>query len=313
MVFDEGPSYDEPGQPYQRDYTVTWTELVSRTFTLWTRKLMQYIMIAGIPVIIYAVLEFLVLYTLMGSLASVYIGTISSDPLSLILSLFLFTGDLTIMAIVISLTLVSMIISSFIAGATYKFAFDNYGSPDGGNVRDSFSFAIERLVPLILMQLIVSGIILVTMLPGLIFTLSGIIAYDLVAMLLGFGVSMISMLIALYLLVRLSVAVVLVITEDNPVIDSLKRAFAMTSGQFWHIFSGQMLMGIAVLVLGMVLIVIALPLTILFGSALIGVLIVALIVGIISQLFFSPIGYIFGIVLYRDLESRTSTTVRAWW
>jgi len=275
-------------------------------------------MIAVIPVIIFAVLEFLVLYAFLGSFASAYIGTISSDPLSIILNLFLFTGvlftgDLTIMAIVISLTLVSVIIASFVAGATYKFAFDNYGSPDGGNVRDSFSFAIERIVPLILMQLIVSGIILVIMLPGLILTLSSVIAYDLVAILLGFGTLMISLLIALYLLVRLSVAVVLVITEDNSVIDSLKRAYAMTSGQFWHIFTGQMLMGLAVGLLGTVLIVIALPLTMIFGSALIGIIIVAVILGIISQLFFSPITYIFGIVLYRDLESRTSTTVREWW
>lgn len=313
MVFDEGPSFDEPGQPYTRDYTVTWTELVSRTFTLWTRKLIQYIMIAGIPVIIYAVLEFLVLYAFMGSYATDYIGTISADPLSLILNLFLLTGDFTFIMIMVSLMLVSVIISSFVAGATYKFAFDNYGSPDSGNVRDSFSFAIERLVPLILMQLIVSGIIIAIMLPGLILTLSSMLTYDLVGIMLGFGVLMISMLITLYVIVRLSVAVVLVITEDNSVIDSLKRAFAMTSGQFWHIFAGQMLMGIAVGLLGMVLIVIALPLTMIFGSAVIGVLIVAVIIGIISQLFFSPLSYIFGIVLYRDLESRTSTTVQEWW
>lgn len=313
MVFDEGPSFEEPGQPYPKDFTVTWTGLVSRTFTLWTRKLIQYIMIAGLPVIIFAVLEFLVLYAFLGSFASIYIGTISSNPLSFILNLFLLTGDLTIMMIIISLTFASVIISSFVAGATYKFAFDNYGSPDGGDVRESFSFTIGKLVPLILMQLIVSGIIMAIMLPGLILMMGSIIAFDLAAIVLGFGVMMISLLISLYVTVRLSVAVVLVITEDNSVIDSLKRAFAMTSGQFWHIFAGQILMGIVVLLLGMVLIVIAIPLALVFGSATIGVLVVAVFIGIISQLFFSPMSYIFGIVLYRDLQSRTSTTVQEWW
>ncbi|MHA1637801.1 MAG: hypothetical protein ACTSUB_07275, partial [Candidatus Thorarchaeota archaeon] len=146
MVFDEKPSSEEPGLPHSQDFTVTWTGLVSRTFTLWSRKLIQYIMIAAIPVIIYAVLEFLVLYAFMGAYSEAYIGTISSDPLSLILDLFLLTGDLTFLMITIFLMFASVIISAFVAGATYKFAFDNYGSRESGDIRESYSFAMGKLV-----------------------------------------------------------------------------------------------------------------------------------------------------------------------
>ncbi len=313
MVFDEGPSFEEPGQPYQQDFTVSWTGLVSRTFTLWTRKIGHYIILCGIPVIIYAAIEFLVLYTFMGVYAIDYLGTISTDSLSLILNLFILTGDMTILMIMVSLILVSMIVSAFAAGATYKFAFDNYGSRDSGDVRESFSFTIQKIVPLILMQLIVSAIVIALMLPGLILSIGAMTTYNISTLLMGMGALMIGMLLAMYLSIRLSVAVAIVITEDHSVTDSLKRAFELTSGQFWHIFTGQMLLGIVVGIIGMVMVFVSLPLALLFVGSTIGILLVIVVVGVITQLLFSPLSYIFNIVLYRDLESRTSSSAREWW
>ena len=66
MAFDDGPSFEEPGDPYQQDFAVTWTGLVSRTFTLWTRKIVPYMMIAALPIIILTVIEVAALVALFG-------------------------------------------------------------------------------------------------------------------------------------------------------------------------------------------------------------------------------------------------------
>lgn len=313
MAFDDGPSFEEPGQPYAQDFTVSWTGLVSRSFTLWGRKLAQYIMIAAIPLILYSVIEFVVLYALLGDFAVSLIGAIGSDPTSLILNLFLNNGGVMYLVIIIPLMILSIIISAVVAGATFKFGLDNYGAPDRGDVGESLSYAMARIVPLVLVQLVVAGISLAILLPGLLLMFIGFITMDLYSILMGTLAMSIGALIMLYVSVRLSVASILVIAEDQSVIDAVKKSFDMTRSQFWHIFAGQLLLSIAVGVIGSIITLLQIPILLLSGGFILAVLVSMVIVSIISSIVLSPLSYIFIVVLYRDLQSRTLVTQQEWW
>jgi len=314
VAFDDGPTFEEPTQPYQQNFTVSWTGLVSRSFTLWGRKLGQYIMIAGLPVIIYTILEFAVFYLLFGDYAYLYIGTISPNPLNLIMNFYLMTvTDVVFLTATIALTIIMIIVYTLVAGATYKFGLDNYGAPDKGDVGGSYSFAFGRIVPLILVQLLVNVIGMVFILPGVVLMSIGMMTMDLYSLAMGSIGFLVGALIALYVGVRLSIAGILVIAEDHSVVDTVKKAFAMTSGQFWHIFAGQILLGIAVVLITMIITLFTIPIALVFGMTIFATLLATVIVLIITQLLFSPLSYIFSVVLYRDLASRTTVAQQEWW
>ncbi|MFW9921232.1 MAG: hypothetical protein ACFFED_16635 [Candidatus Thorarchaeota archaeon] len=313
MAFDDGPTFEEPAQPYGQDFTVSWTGLVSRTFTLWGRKLAQYIMIAFIPLLIFTLIEYAVLYLFYGSLAYLYIGSIATDPFTLILNIFLLTSDITFILITVIITITSVIISAIVAGAIYKFALDNYGAPDRGDVRESFSYASGRIVKLILVQLIISGISIGFMIPGIILLFLSVLTFDLTLIMTAFAAIAIGALVSFYITVRLAVAPVLVMAEENSVMDSIRRAYALAAGQFWHIFAGQILLALAVGVLGMIVGFLSLPLLIILGSSPMGALITYFLIAVIAGIFFTPLTYIFHAVLYRDLASRSEVTQQAWW
>ena len=85
----------------------------------------------------------------------------------------------------------------------------------------------------------------------------------------------------------------------------------MAGGQFWHIFAGQFLLGIVV---GIITIVIsAFGVTFLITGVTMTALAGVVILAMIASLLTSPLSYIFGAVLYRDLTSRAAIAGQEWW
>ncbi len=322
MAFDEGPSPEGPAQPNQQDFTVSWTGLVSRTFTLWGRKLAQYIAIVGLPIIIIAGIEAVTIWYFLGVAGLATFSAAPTSPFSLITSLIGFSGatvTLPYLAVQLGVSIISMIVFAFVAGACIKLALDNYGTPDKGSVGESMSTAVGKIVPLIVVQLITGGILILLEIPGLVVMSSVIINLtDIYAMqavlgtlLMGMVLMYAGLIIGLYITVRLAVAPALVIAEDKSAIGALKQSFSMAGGHFWHIFAGQILLGIVVGIIGIVITAFGLGflLTGITTTALIGLIVLAM----IAQLLTSPLNYIFGAVLYRDLTSRATIAGQEWW
>ena len=178
MAFDDGPAFEEPAQPNGQDFTVSWTGLVSRTFTLWLRKIGKYLLIAAIPLIFLYAIEALVFYIYFGASISSFYTAISSDPLTLLVNIFVFAFDPVLVTALIALLVISAIISTLVAGAIYKFGLDNYGAPDRGDVGASFHFAIGRIVPLIVVQFVITLISSVLTLSGLYLSAIALVSSD---------------------------------------------------------------------------------------------------------------------------------------
>ena len=320
MAFDEGPSPEGPAQPNQQDFTVSWTGLVSRTFTLWGRKLAQYIAIVGLPIIIIAGIEAVTVWYFLGVTGLAGFSAAPTSPFSLITTLIGYSGTTTYLFVQLGVSIISMVVFAFVAGACIKLALDNYGTPDKGTVGESMSTAVGKIAPLIVVQLITGGILILLELPGL-FMMSSILIIDptdiialqsmLGTLLMGMVLMYAGLIVGLYVTVRLAVAPALVIAEDKGAIGALKQSFSMAGGHFWHIFAGQFLLGIVV---GIVSIVIgafglAFLVTGITMTAIIGIVVFAM----IAQLLTSPLSYIFGAVLYRDLTSRAAIAGQEWW
>ncbi len=320
MAFDEGPSPEGPAQPNQQDFTVSWTGLVSRTFTLWGRKLAQYIAIVGLPIIIIAGIEAATIWYFLGLAGLTSFSVAPTSPFNLITALIGYGGTTTYLVVQLGVSIISMIIMAFVAGACIKLALDNYGTPDRGTVGESMSTAVGKIAPLIVVQLVTAGILILLELPGMLMMSSILIINPtdinalqamLSTLLLGVVVLYAGLIIGLYVTVRLAVAPALVIAEDKSAIGALKQSFSMAGGHFWHIFAGQILLGLAV---GVITIVISLfgaafAITGTLATAIIAIVILAMIASVLT----SPLSYIFGAVLYRDLTSRAAMSGQEWW
>jgi len=312
MVFDdEGPSFEGPpqGNPHFR---VSWTGLVSRTFSLWGRKLIQYCTIASIPIIINLALQAVILYVAFGALALTMIGSISTDPLSLVLSLFTSTLDITYLLVSIPLMIVSIVVSAVVVGGVIKLALDNYGAPDMGDARESISFAFSRIVTLIAVQLISTLIMVAMMLPGLILTIYAALTFDFLLSFLALGLMLIGLLFGLYLSVRLAPSTAVVIAEDKSAIDSIKRAWTLSSGQFGHIFAGTILLGIVVVIVGGIILIVSAPIILLGFGNIVLALTLAVAISAITGIFVQPLSSIFYAVLYKDLVERVVDQAQVW-
>jgi hypothetical protein len=319
LGFDEGQSPEGPAQPNQQDFTVSWTGLVSRTFTLWGRKLAQYIAIVGVPIIIILGLDVVVVWYFLGLTGLSSIGAAPSNPMNLIVQLIGYSGSITYLFVQLGMIIFSTVVTAFVAGACIKLALDNYGTPDRGSVGESMSTAAGKIVPLIIVQLVNAGILILLELPGMVL-MSGIAfnLADITAVHPAIGTLLMAMvllyagvIVGLYVTVRLAVAPALVIAEDKSAIGALKQSFSMAGGHFWHIFAGEILLA---LVIGVVTIVIsAFGLAFALTGAITIALIATILLAIIASLLTSPMSYIFGAVLYRDLTSRAAIAGQERW
>jgi hypothetical protein len=310
MEIDSGPE-PEPAQPPERDYSVSATGLVSRTFKLWFRNILAYVVIVGIVSFIWAIAQSLVSILILGVDFTDYFG---SDPTSFLLGIisiltdpFVTPTDIALFVPVsIVIFILSLLIYAIIAGAAVKYALDDYGTKSA-DISESFSFATGRAVTLILAQLIIgliTGAIIAV--PALLLVLSLFTGYVDLA-LIGLAAIMVAIVVILYVSIRLAPTIAVVIAEDLSAMDSVKRAWTITSGNFWHIFGGQILLGIAIFVVSLVIGIFAI------SFALAGGYLVTLIITAIASLLLSPLNYVFQAVLYKDLKSRATESDQEWW
>jgi len=315
MENDEGLGL-EPAAPPEQDFTVSALDLVTRTFKVWVRKLPSYILIVGLIGVAFSLLQFAVFYALYGTLTFDLLLYVSTDIINTLLGLA--TAEpfvaIEIVIIAIVLTVVGMIVNAVIAGGGIKFALDDYGSRQA-DVRTSLSFAFSRLSTMIVAQFLLTLIVAGALAPGMYLFLGAFASIDplnlsmeaLSAMMMALPFIFIGLVVSLYFSIRLAPTNAVVIAEDLGAIDSLKRAWELTTGNFLHIFGGQILLGIAVGVIALVPGWLLVPL-VFYDLAL--VLYVSV---LISSLLFSAINYVFAAVLYRDLESRSRVVSEEYW
>ena len=315
MENDEGLGL-EPAAPPEQDFTVSALDLVTRTFKVWVRKLPSYILIVGLLGVAFSLLQFAVFYALYGTLAFDLLLYVSTDIINTLLGLA--TAEpfvaIEIVIIAIVLTVVGMIVNAVIAGGGIKFALDDYGSRQA-DVRTSLSFAFSRLSTMIVAQFLLTLIVAGALAPGMYLFLGAFASIDpltpsmeaLSAMMMALPFIFIGLVVSLYFSIRLAPTNAVVIAEDLGAIDSLKRAWELTTGNFLHIFGGQILLGIAVGVIALVPGWLLVPL-VFYDLAL--VLYVSV---LISSLLFIAINYVFAAVLYRDLESRSRVVSQEFW
>ncbi len=314
MEIDSGPDIEQPEAP-RYDYVVSATGLVSRTLSVWARNIFAFLVIIGVLAALFNVVQLVVLWILFQDLIlavdlMTYVGT---DPFSFFFGLYsllilpsppppdilntFITGSLLLM-------LVGMVVYAILAGASIKYSLDDYG-PRQAEMGSSISFAMGRAGTLIITQLLIGIISAALFMPALVYLL--LVPLTLEALATASIMILVTFILVVYVGVRFAPVAAVVIAEDRSAIGSLKRAFDLTGGQFWHVFAGQIVLGIVTIVLGLIVSVFLFGLV--FGFGVIGLLIP----GMIAGLLFTAIPYVFQAVLYRDLESRDVETSQQLW
>ena len=302
MAFEEDLGNDG-SQPTAQDYKLSATGLVSRTLSLLASKFVQYIIIVGIASAACVIFSFVLLYARFGT-----IGVIGANPIGSLIEIFLLTStpDWLFVGVTLGFGFFAFVLNAILAGAAIKFTLDEYGGPKG-DIGTSFSHSMSRLLNIIIIQLLISFIVAVVITPSSIFMTRAMEMIDIVdpfnpiiptgaieMMMVAMGLLFVGGLVMLYVQVRFAPALAVVIDTDLSAIDSLKKSWELTSGNFLHIFVATILLGIVIILLGAVVIILT-------GF-------VVVIDSVLIALFFGALSYIFAVVLYRDLASQQDTS-----
>ncbi|RDE12027.1 MAG: hypothetical protein C4K47_08865 [Candidatus Thorarchaeota archaeon] len=295
-----GPAPIEPGRP---EFRVDAVGLVSRTFGLWSRRIVGYITISAIAAIGLTALEAGVFLSLFGAAGLSNVGEVSADPLSFLLSLVMSTTITSFFTVMAILMIVEMVVYAVVGGAVTKLAMDNYSSPQGGTVGDSVSFAFGRVPTLIGSQLVVSLISTAILIP-LVLVLLTFLTIDIYSpeavtfALYAIVIMFFSLAAVLYVTMRFAPLVAVVIGEGLSAVESIKRTFSLTGHRFWHIFGARVLLMIIVMLFSVVI-------TLFVGMITSNVdPLYSIVYGVIAALLLNPLDYVFQAVLWKDLLAR---------
>ncbi|MFW9794685.1 MAG: hypothetical protein ACFFEE_10310 [Candidatus Thorarchaeota archaeon] len=316
MAFEDGLGVD-PTQPQTGDFTLSATGLVSQTLNLWTRKYVQYVILVGLVSVVTTLMSFIVVFTIFGS-----IGLLASDPISYLFSTFILTTapDWTYVVVTVTFGIVVFLINAVLSGATIKYALDDY-SGLAAEIGTSFSYSFGKTAKIVLVQLIMALIVAAVTAPSLAMmtrALEGIDISDpfnpvidpeaIQYMMMGAGLMLFGGIFMLYIIVRFAPAIAIIVDTELSAIDSLKKAWELTSGNFWHVFGAQILIGFVVALLGMV---VSLGTTFLMDpDPIFNPNPYAYVVQILlTSLLFSAPSLVYVAVLYRDLVSRKGVSV----
>lgn len=308
MAFEDELGHD-PSQQSDQNYALSATELVSKTISVWARKIIQYIAIVGIIGAACVAVSFVLLFSLFGT-----IGTLGADPISYLLSLlFGATPGYTLAVVSVGFAVFAFFLHAIIYGAAIKYTLDEYGG-SGGDVGTSFSHSIGRIVNIIIVQLILSFFVAIVLTPATVLITQAMDMIDIVdpfnpifpsgaieLLMTAMALFVIGGIFLIYINIRFAPTLAIVIDTDLSAIDSLKRAWELTSGNFFHVFVSYLLLNIAIVIFSVIVTLVVsftfLPLAYLY-----------VIEAVVTALLFSSLSFIFTSVLYRDLSSRTSSS-----
>ncbi|MHA2047749.1 MAG: hypothetical protein ACW99G_23450, partial [Candidatus Thorarchaeota archaeon] len=221
--------------------------------------------------------------------------------------------DITQVSIALVFALVAFVINAITAGAVIKYALEDYAGKKAV-VGDSFSSSIGKLSRIVVVQLILTSIVTIIFTPALILLTRAMDVIDisdplnpifppgsLELMMSAFGFLLIGGIFILYIQARLVPTLAIVLDTELSAIESLKKSWSLTSGNILHVLGGQFLALLVTIVFGLFV-------SIGVGAALLPIDLAIVIETVISVLLFSAFSLIFGVVLYRDLQSRSTET-----
>ncbi|MFW9850096.1 MAG: hypothetical protein ACFFF4_13240, partial [Candidatus Thorarchaeota archaeon] len=240
--FDEGPSREGQGQ---LDYSLSATQLVSRTFGVWIKKLPLYLVILGGFLVLFQILEIAVGYFVFGE---IYSGGLLSDPTSFMTQIIYYTfypssmpEEFWLLISVSGIFLVlRLIVLAVVVGAVVKLAISSYTS-DTGDLGSSISSAFSRIIPMVIAILIINMIVAVLLAPGTAM-LTG--ALDLIdpsdpysmagfeELMSAMGLTLVMMIPILFIVVRLAPIYAVISEEDVSATEGFSRAYNITGGNF---------------------------------------------------------------------------------
>ncbi len=283
MALEDELGYD-PSQPRDQDYTLGATGLISKTISVWARNIVRYITIVGSIKAACVIASYAILVLMFNT-----VGTLGADPLSFLINLFFFPSDFTLLVVSLGFAIFAFVLNAILYGAAIKFTLDEYGG-NGGDIGASFSHSLSRVQNFIIVQLILTSVIAIVIIPALTFQAS--LSFQ------AMGLFALGGIFIIYFNTRFAPTLAIVIDTDLSAIGSFKRSWELTSGNFFHVFGSGLLMNIVVVIFSGIVSVVAyftyLPD---YDQLVLG--------AVVTALLFSVFNFIFQSVLYRDLISRT--------
>jgi hypothetical protein len=138
MAFEDELGHDS-SQPMGQNYTLSATGLVSRTLSLWSGRVVQYILIVGVISAACAAVSVALLFAIFG-----LVGTIGSDPFSYVISFVMDPlSDLPLLAVTTGFAIFAFVLNAIVQSAAIKFTLEEYGGT-GGSVGASFSYSFRK-------------------------------------------------------------------------------------------------------------------------------------------------------------------------
>ena len=305
MAFEKDLGYDG-SQPIDQEYTLSAYDIITRTLSLLKSKFVQYIVIVGIVGAACIIFSAVIYFAIFG-----IIGVFASDPINYLISALLLETptDMVVVGVSLGFGIFAFILTAITGGAAIKFTLDEYGGIKG-DIGNSFSHSFSRLLPLIIYQLFTAAMIAVVITPFTFLSLQMVDMIDITdplnftfppgfleAMMQAMLIFLVGGIILFYISIRLAPTLAVIMDTDLSVIDSLKKSWELTSGNFMHIFGAMILIAVVNFIIAFILGMIT-GITFLSSELLLVVdstIIIAL---------FGALTYIFGVVLYKDLASR---------
>ncbi|TFG30207.1 hypothetical protein EU528_08575 [Candidatus Thorarchaeota archaeon] len=294
-------------QSGSEDYTLGATGIVTKTISLWTRNIVRYLAIVGFIAAACVITSYAILVLMFDT-----VGTLGADPLAFVVNLFFFTAEPTLLIVSLGFAIFAFVLNAILYGAAIKFTLDEYGGT-GGDVGASFSHSISRVLNFIIVQLVLTFVAAIAIIPASAYTfqameaigpiefidpLNPVFPSEAMEMLMvAMVLFVVGGIFIIYFNTRFAPTLAIVIDTDLSAIDSFKKSWELTSGNFFHVFGSFILMNIVVFIFSIIVSGVAyftgVPT---YDQLVIG--------SVVTAFLFSALTYIFQSVLYRDLSSR---------
>ncbi len=290
-------------------------EMVQRTFTVWFRRVLDYILACGIIIAALHLTAGVVVVSIFGMTmeAQQAISVVSLDPSSVVVSLYALIieqSPLVPYAIVLGVT--AIIIGALASGAAVRLVLWDYGNPGQGTVQESVSWSASNL-PRVAGTMVAVGVItggLNAPLRTLISQIQGLSEVQMMQFLIDnsrlFLLAFVLVIVGIYISIRMLPVVAALIYEDTGIADALKRSYELTSGAFWHTVGSYLALAIAVGIVNYFL-------SLIVGSLLYAVYMGSVITYAIVTMLTGPVYYVYVGILYRDLRAREEIRQQQFW